>query len=450
MKISTSLRKIRAAPEKWPFFYGWVVLAAGALGVLMSLPGQTIGISVFIDPLMEVVGTSRSAVSFTYMIGTLGAAMFLPFMGKLFDRRGAPFMAVLAGATLGFFLVYMAGIDVFAGLLTKIFSFFGESFGPLFALSLGFLFIRLWGQGVLTMTSRNMVMKWFDRRRGLANGILGFITTVGFSMAPRVFDDIIGLFSWRGAYIILAVIVGALFPVLAFLFYHDNPRDHGLVPDGAAHDDLLPASGGPSLHRPVPAHTLKEARGTPLFRYVTATLFISAIVDTAFTFHIVSIFEESGLSRSAAVRFFFPAYMVSIFSHFLGSWVSDYIESKYMSIVHLLGILLTCGAMLVLAPGFPLWTLIIGQGLCHGMNGISSTVLWPRYFGTKHLGAISGFAMTWMVVGSALGPFLFSLSLDLGGSYIPAALTGLGAAVVLLFQMIRSFRASHLLRETEA
>ena len=416
----------------------------------MSLPGQTVGISVFIDPLMKVLGTSRSAVSFTYMIGTLGAAMFLPFMGKLFDRKGAPFMAVLAGAALGVFLVYMAGIDMFAGFLNRIFTFFGEGFGALFALSLGFLFIRLWGQGVLTMASRNMVMKWFDRRRGLANGILGFITTVGFSLSPRVFDRLIVFFSWRGAYIVLAVIVGALFPVAAFLFYRDNPRDHGLYPDGVPHDESSPVSGRPSSHRPLLAHTLKEARRTPLFRYVVATLFISSVVDTAFTFHIVSIFGESGLSRSVAVRFFFPAYMVSICSHFLGSWVSDHIESKYMSLVQLLGVILTCGAMLVLAPGLPMWTLILGQGLCHGMYGISSTVLWPRYFGTKHLGAISGFAMTWMVAGTALGPFLFSLSLDLAGSYMPAALSGLAISAVLLFIMARSFWASHVIRKGES
>ena len=45
------------------------------------------------------------------------------------------------------------------------------------------------------MVSRNMVMQWFDRRRGLANWILGFVTTIGFSLSPPVLDWLTRLLS---------------------------------------------------------------------------------------------------------------------------------------------------------------------------------------------------------------------------------------------------------------
>lgn len=380
MKIINSIRT-RIQPERWPFFYGWFILAVGAFGVLMSLPGQTVGVSVFIDPLMKVLGTGRSTLSFTYMIGTLGAALFLPVMGKLFEKKGAPFIAVLSGICLGSVLLYMAGIDLAAALLNRLLSFLGNPYGALLALCGGFFFLRLWGQGVLTMVSRNMIMKWFDRRRGFANGLLGIITTVGFALSPRFFDRLIVGFSWRGAYIVLALIVGVLFPLAAFLFYRDNPRNYGLVPDGTL-GGFPEGPSKPSEVRPLLAFTLKEAKDTSFFWYVIGTLFLASLVDTAFTFHIVSIFEKAGLGREAAVRFFFPAYVVGLGSHFLGSWLSDHIESKYFSLVHLSGVLVTCVAMLVLSPGIPVAALIVGQGICHGMYGISSTVLWPRYFGT--------------------------------------------------------------------
>jgi hypothetical protein len=33
-----------------PFHYGWVILAAGAIGSFTTLPGQTNGVALFFDP----------------------------------------------------------------------------------------------------------------------------------------------------------------------------------------------------------------------------------------------------------------------------------------------------------------------------------------------------------------------------------------------------------------
>jgi len=43
-----------------PIDYGWVVLAAGTLGMLMTTPGQTVGVSVFLDPIIADLGVPRS------------------------------------------------------------------------------------------------------------------------------------------------------------------------------------------------------------------------------------------------------------------------------------------------------------------------------------------------------------------------------------------------------
>jgi MFS family permease len=442
MKINILPHRFGARPEKWPFFYGWFVLFAGALGMLVSLPGQTIGMSVFIDPLMTVLGTGRSRVSFAFMVGTLGAALVLPAMGRLYDRRGAPFMAVLSGAALGLVLLYMASIDIFARLAAKVTFFSRHNLDSLIVLSFGFLFLRLWGQGVLAMVSRTMVMKWFDRRRGFANGIFGFIITIGMALSPRVFDFLISAFSWRGAYAVLAALVGVAFPLGALLFFRDNPFDYGLRPDGDSPGGISPHGSVPSAEHPFSAYTLKEARGTSLFRYFTAVMFLSAVIDVAFTFHIISIFDKAGMDRASAVRFFFPAYLLGLGSHFIGSWLSDYIESKYFAVLQLFGVFITCGAMLVLSSGISFWVLVVGQALCHGMYGIAAAVILPRYYGTTHLGALTGFAMAGMVIGSALGPFLFSLSLDTFGDYFIPAISGLVATGVLMVLMVRSFRKS--------
>ena len=46
-----------------------------------------------------------------------------------------------------------------------------------------------------------------------------------------------------------------------------------------------------------------------------------------------------------------------------------------------------------------------------------TTVVIPRYFGRRHLGAISGLNMAIMVFASAIGPVLFSCIHSITGSY---------------------------------
>ena len=46
-----------------------------------------------------------------------------------------------------------------------------------------------------------------------------------------------------------------------------------------------------------------------------------------------------------------------------------------------------------------------------------STVIWPNYFGRKHIGSIRGIVSAVMVASAALGPLPLSLGLDWAGSY---------------------------------
>ncbi len=88
-----------------------------------------------------------------------------------------------------------------------------------------------------------------------------------------------------------------------------------------------------------------------------------------------------------------------------------------------------------------MWLLILGIGAGGGV-GLLMAITWPRYYGRSHLGAISGLAMAIQVAGSAVGPYLFSLSLDLTGSYAGAAWACLCVAVSLLLLSFRANRPS--------
>jgi MFS family permease len=67
------------------------------------------------------------------------------------------------------------------------------------------------------------------------------------------------------------------------------------------------------------------------------------------------------------------------------------------------------------------------------MFGITSNITWPRFFGRRHLGAISGFASALTVAGSAVGPLLFSALFVSSGSYaVPAAVCGVLAFILFV------------------
>jgi cyanate permease len=159
---------------------------------------------------------------------------------------------------------------------------------------------------------------------------------------------------------------------------------------------------------------------------------LSAMYFTGPTFNIVSVFAESGMSRARAVSIFLPSSVIGFALNFLGGWISDHIRLKYLVIVQALGMLLAAIAAIFLsAPGAVL-LLIIGNGINSGMFGIVVNVPWPRFYGTEHLGRISGYAMGWTVAGSAIGPYLFSLSLDTFGGYAPASIVSAILVVAVL------------------
>lgn len=421
------------SPSRLPFFYGWVILAAGIVGTVMSVPGQTMGVSVFTDHLLGAMDISRVALSLTYMAGTIASALLLPLAGRLYDRLGARLLAPLAGLLLGSGLLLLSAADHIRDTLSRLLSFLPSGGAALAVMTLCFFLIRFSGQGMLTLVSRNMVMKWFALRRGMANAFLGVFMSLSFSATPLLLNTLIRNSSWRGAWRLLALALMAGFALFALVFFRDNPEECGLVPDGGAvlkQPRRTPlarfARGAQSAPREM---DLKQAAKTLSFWAFTLVVAVFAAFLSALTFHVLSIFRAADMNAATAVSIFLPASAIAVLLNFGGSWLSDFIRLKYLLLLMTVGLLLSETACMFLAPGFPVWLLITGNGITTGMFGVLSAVTWPRFYGTRHLGAISGFAISWTVAGSAVGPYLFSQIFSLRGSYRGAA--AICAAVTL-------------------
>ena len=402
------------SPVKVPFFYGWIILAAGTIGILMSIPGQTMGVSVFTDNLLQDLDINRNNLSLAYLVGTLGSGLLITKAGKYYDIYGARVMAFISGVMLGVMLLYLTRVDRIVNTLHE-WHWISPVLATFILLAFGFWGIRFFGQGLLTMVSRNMVMKWFNKRRGLANAVLGIFSAFGFSLAPKGLNLIIERLEWRGAWIFLALLVGVIFAVFVIMIYRDNPEDCGCVADGK-----MRASRKSKRPPSLPDHdfSLLEARKTIAFWAFTLALALTALYISGLTFHVVSVFESSGISKEKALGIFIPTSIIAVVVQFIGGYASDYVRLKYILVLFMVGMLITTIGLTMLGSHHSAyWLIISGNGIVWGLYTVLIGVTWPRFYGLKNLGAISGFSMSLTVIGSALGPYLFSVSFDISGSY---------------------------------
>lgn len=139
-------------PAKSPVFYGWFVVLWGTLGIIMSVPGQTMGVSTFTDHLIDALRFDRNELSTAYLMGTIASSFLLTRAGKLYDKIGARWLGTMVTIALGFVLIYLSQVD-------RISFSFAEALGldtiqfyvSFIFVTLGFFMLRFTGQGVLTM-----------------------------------------------------------------------------------------------------------------------------------------------------------------------------------------------------------------------------------------------------------------------------------------------------------
>jgi len=427
--IKDHYNSIPFAPARWPFFYGWNILLWGIIGMLLSAPGQTTGVSAFTEPLLGALNISRLQLTLAYMIGTICSSFVLTPAGKLFDQLGARWMGAASCFMLGVVLMILSRADHIAAAVGILLP---QHIATLTTMTVLFFLLRLSGQGILTLCSRNMVMKWFNRRRGLASGVTGVAIGYGFANTPRIFHWLIEQYDWNGTWFAVSILWIFIFTPLVLIFFRDNPEDCGLIPDGKTFEK--------AEHKSLTIHhqfTLPEARRSLTFWVFGLALALQSLYITAITFHIESIFTEAGMDGSRGFAMFPAAALVGIAAALIGGWLSNRIALRHFYKLFLLGIVGSMTGFIFLSPKWiPLITVCFG--LSNGLFGLLIGITWPKYFGREHLGAISGLNMAMLVFGSAIGPIFLSLSLRWFDHYRTSLLACL---VITLLLFIGSFFA---------
>ncbi len=211
-------------------FIGWRIAVLATITGAMTGPGQTIGVSVFVDPIIADLDLSRSQVSAAYLVGTLVGAIALVRVGRWIDQVGSKRAMTWIGVAFGTGLVVMSGVN---GLVTLV---------------VGFTLIRWLGQGSLGLVSTVSITHWFDRRRGLVFGLSFTVVSALMALTPVFLGLAVEAYGWRSAWIIAAAAVWIVVVPIARFGIVDRPSDVGQYVDGDAspvvrsEDDAAPLS----------------------------------------------------------------------------------------------------------------------------------------------------------------------------------------------------------------
>ena len=381
-------------------FYGWWIVGVAALVAFASGPGQSYGFSVFIDPLIEDTGFSRTEISALYAVGT-GLSAFMVFLvGRLADRYGARVMLLVAAGGLGFACFGMA----FAA-------------GPI-AFFFAFAALRALGQGSMPVNGTLLVAQWFVRYRGRAMAIMGIGGAVSNAVFPPVSQQLIELVGWRETYMILGVFVWVLILPLAIFVVRNRPEDRGELPDGA--DELPDAE-----IREAQAGTAPASAGAlrTVFFWVTAlSLAVPSLVTTAYVFHQISILTSFGLSPGMAAGVFVPFAATATIASFIGGYLVDRFNPIHVFTVNM-GLLVIATLVLVLVTNPVLGFAYAGLlGLFQGIQQVISNTTWAYFYGRRGLGKVQGAGQMTGIAASAIGPLPLAALHGVFDDFVPAIL----------------------------
>ena len=390
-------------------FFGWKVVGAGILGMILVY-GIRHSFAVFFTPILDEFHWSRGNIAIMMSLNICAYGFLAPVVGILADRWRARVLMPLGIIVLG---VATAGC-AWAGELWHFYVLFG------LLMPLG---NALAGWPIIAPA----LMNWFVRKRGLVMGIgqMGG----GLSFAYTIFVNYLILhIGWRLTFLVLAgILVFVLLP-LYFLFFYYRPREKGLTPYGSA--EMAPASEKereraigdvPPARDWTPAQLLRTSQ---LWLLVVSYALYWGVGNYLVLAHQVRFAEDAGYSSMFSVSIF-ALFGVTLFLGQSCGFLSDRLgREKVGTLAAALSILALAALMSVRDTSHPwlLYVYAIGFGLGGGLFTPTIYAGAADIFSGRYFGAVAGLLLTGMGVGAVFGPWLGGYIYDVAGTYRPAFL----------------------------
>jgi MFS transporter, OFA family, oxalate/formate antiporter len=401
---------------RFPFFYGWVVVAVATFAMFAATLTGGAGFSVFIAPMSADLGWSRSVLVGALSGGTVVGAGLAPFVGRLIDRFGARLVLTLCGAGVAVTLAVVAGVRSELTFLV--------AYGIARAIDMG----------ALNLAVTTAVANWFVRMRGRALGIATAGNAIGVMLLVPLIQWMIEGPGWRVAWLVVGSGSGLVLALLAFALIRRRPEDFGLVPDGGP--PRVRANRAPAPARLEVEWTARDAVRSSSFWLLSLATCASQFAGTGLTTHQTALLAENGLDPMLVAGAIGLYGLIWTASTMTWGFLVERVPARLV-----LGLVSLCvagccaGAILVREP----WMLVVyvaSYGIVGGARDALDATVWADYFGRRAVGAIRGMSRPFVVGSGALGGFAGAVGYDLAGDYqvvvllfAAVSLTGMFAAI---------------------
>ena len=389
------------------FYYGWTIVGVAALAgyatSMQMLPVQ----GVFLKPVTEEFGWSRTAFTSAITAGTVLAVFAAPIVGALLDRFGGRWIVTFGLSALAATMFAVSTVSTF-----------WQFFIPIAA-------ARVMHLGVIsTAVMGPLVPMWFIVKRGRALALAGLGPRIGVMVNPVFAQALISFFTWRAAAFGIGSVIAVVSILPAAIFLRRSPESMGLLPDGEAPEEREARILEASTRDDATASDLDasirlgQAMRHRSYYLLMATFSLAFMIVSGATFHLVPYLTDHGLSSEMAVGALFSWAAFATIGMVVTGMVAERANVRLLLTADLLLMALSFIILMAARSAVPAYVWAISFGLVEGGLFVLQQMIFADYYGRASLGAIRGTIWMMQVAGNAIGSIAGSVAYDLTGSYV--------------------------------
>lgn len=363
-------------------YYPAVRAAAAFLIMVVGTAGMFAG-TVALKPMQEAFDVSRGAATLPYMGFMVGFGLGSFWMGRFADRLGAMRVAFAGGLTIGLgFWIAGHAVELWQAVVAH------------------GLLIGLMGASTTMGPMVADVSLWFERRRGLAVGMVISGAYVSGMVWPPTLEAVAHAYGWRDMYLALGALTLVTLPLLALVLHRPAPRTVLTGP--------LKAAGSA---RPL------GMRAPALQALLCCAGLGCCIAMAAPQVHAVAMADDIGLRPADGALMLSLMYGFGIVSRLASGWISDRIGGLRILALGSAG--QTVALLLFLPADGRIALLVVAAlfGLSQGGIVPSYAIIVREYFPARQAGGRIGLTLLFTMLGMAVGAWLAGAIHDLTGSY---------------------------------
>ena len=352
--------------------------------------------SVFIKPLAQEFGWTRAEVSGGIGAFFIAIAITAPFVGRLIGSYGARRVMLPAAFVAGLCCLLLSQV-------TSLVQLYGLRF------CVGLAFTAMAHIPVNVALSR-----WFITKRGRASGFALVGSALGGLVFTPLTASLVESLGWRITMGILGLVIWVVqLPVLFFVM-RDDPRDLGLLPDGAEKEE---GSSAPTSNPLGIGLTASEALRTGRFWALVSLYLLVYASIFSLQAHQFPYFTDLGYSARNAALLVSLALTFSVLGGICFGWVSDRVNVLLLAAgCYALGALGVTSLIPIDAAWKPFFYVVL-FGLAFGGTTPLTALIIGRSFGMKAFGVIYGFFQTIVCLSGFVGPIGMGYIYDATHSY---------------------------------